>query len=107
MLRAVSISRYTLCEFPARTLIVPDRLSKHRSVLDILTGFFKRPLGQPKRYARIEAALRVEGVQQLAKPVVANHEILQRQFAVVELDLVEVLAAHGVVGSGHLQHPRG
>src|SRR6185369_11009559 len=42
---------------------------------------------------------------QLAKAVLANHEILQRQFAIVELDLVQVFAAHGVVGTGHLETP--
>ena len=48
----------------------------------------------------------LKAVKQLAKAVVADHEILQRQFAIVELDLVQVLAAHGVVGPGHLETRR-
>src|SRR5882762_7020652 len=92
-----------LSEFPAHALIVTDRLSEHRSVPDIFAGFFKSALGQPKRYTRIEAALRVEGVQQLSKAVVANYEILQRQFAIVKLDLVKIFPAHRMVGPGHLE----
>jgi len=87
-------------------LIVPDRFSEHRSVPDVFAGFFKRALGQPKRYTRIEAALRVEGVQQFSKSVIANHQILEWQFAIVELDLMEVFAAHRVVGPGHLETRR-
>ena len=76
------------------------------AVPDIVAGFLEGAFGQPQRDARIEAALGVEGVQQLAKAVVANDEILQRQFAIVELDLVQVFAAHGVVGPGHLETRR-
>src|SRR5205807_7732177 len=65
-----------LGELPPRALIVPNRLSEHRPVPDIVAGFLKSAFGQPKRYARIEAALRVEGVQQLSEAVIANHEIL-------------------------------
>src|SRR6202043_2007581 len=95
-----------LREFPAHALIVADRLPEHRSVPNIVAGFFKSALGQPERYARIETALGIEGVQQFSKAVVANHKVLQRQFAIVELDLVEILAAHRVVGPGHLETRR-
>jgi hypothetical protein len=40
--------------------------------------------------ARTRAALRVEGVQQFSKAVIANHEILERQFAIGELDLIAI-----------------
>src|SRR6202008_501631 len=95
-----------LRKLPAHALKIPDRLAEHGSVPEVVAGFFESDPGKPKRYARIEAALGIEGGQQLAKAVVANHEILQRQFAIVELDLVEVLAAHRVVGPGHLETRR-
>src|SRR5450755_3681578 len=95
-----------LGELPAHALKVPDRLAEYRAVSDVVAGFLERALGEPKRDARIEAALGVEGVQQLSKAVLADHQILQRQFAIVELDLVEVFAAHGVVGPGYLETRR-
>ncbi len=44
--------------------------------------------------------------QQLAEAVLADDQVLQRQLAVVELDLVQVLAAHGVIGAGDLEARR-
>src|SRR4029077_3887652 len=51
-----------LRELPAHALKIRDRLAEYRPVPDIFAGLVERTLGQPKRYARIETALGVEGV---------------------------------------------
>ena len=38
----------------------------------------------PSKNAGIEAALRVAGGEQLSEPVLAHHQVLRRQFAVLE-----------------------
>ena len=93
-------------ELPADALKVADRLAEHRAVPDVVAGLVERAFGQPERDAGVQATLGVEGGQQLAKAVLADHEVLQRQFAIVELDLVQVFAAHGVIGAGHLEARR-
>src|SRR5215470_19788653 len=42
----------------------------------------------------------LKAVKQLAESVLADDEILERQLAVIELNLVKVLAAHRVIGAG-------
>ena len=90
-------------EFPADALEVGDRLAEHGAFADIVHRFVERALGQAQRNRRVQAALRVERGQQLAESVFLDHQVFQRQFAIVELDFVQVLAAHGVVGAGDLE----
>ena len=47
----------------------------------------------------------LNAVKQLAEAVLVDDQVLQRQFAIVELDLVQVLAAHRVIGAGAPRSP--
>ena len=81
--------------------MIGDRLAEHACArARSCTASSNAPSARPSEIARVEAALGVEGGQQLAEAVFADHQVLQRQFAVVELDLVQVLAAHRVIGAG-------
>ena len=90
-------------QLPADALEIGDRLAEDGALADIVHRLVERALGETERDRRIQAALGVEGRQQLAKAILADDQVLQRQFAVVELDLVQIFAAHGVVGAGHLE----
>jgi hypothetical protein len=48
-----------------------------------------------------EAALGIEGGELLAKAVLVQYQILGRQDAVLEADLMQILAAHRVVVAGN------
>ena len=63
-------------------------------------------LGQPQRDRRVEAALGVESVQEPPESVVLHDQVLQRQLAVLEADLGQVLAAHRVIARGALETRR-
>ncbi len=71
----------------------------------VLDRLLERAFGKAERDAGVEAALRVERVQQLLEAVLAQDQVLQRQLAVLELDLGEVLAAHRVVARGAPSKP--
>ena len=90
------MSRYMSASFqrmPWNSPIGRPNAVRSRSILDRLV---ERAFGEPERDAGIEAALGVEGVQQLLEAVLAQHQVLERQLAILEADLVQELAAHGV-----------
>src|ERR1700730_9398341 len=89
-----------LGDLPAHALKLADRAAERSAFLDVAHRFFERTLGEAQGDARVEAALRVEGRQQFAKPVLAQHQVLGRQEAILEADLVQVFAAHRVIGAG-------
>src|SRR5260370_27878870 len=90
----------TLGDLPAHALKLADRAAECSAFLGIAYRLFERPLGEAQRDARVEASLRVEGRQQFLKAVLAQHQILGRQNAILEADLVQVLAAHRGVRAG-------
>ena len=68
--------------------------------------FLERPLRQAERDARVEAALRVEGGQELLEPSSRRITFSSGSSQVSELDLREVLAAHRVIARGHAEAGR-
>ncbi len=73
------------------------------SFAHILDGFFEGSFGHAQRNAGVQATLGVERGEQFLEAALAQDHVLQRHFDVVELDLCEVLAAHGVVTRGHFE----
>ena len=101
--RAASMSLNMSASFQRMPWKSAIGLPKIGALAHIVHRLVERALRQAERDRRIQATLRIERAQQLAKAVFPDHQIFQRQFAVVELDLVQVLAAHGVVGAGDLE----
>src|SRR5262249_28753276 len=89
-----------LGDFPAHPLKLANRTAKRFSLLYVANGLLEGALGETERNAGVETTLRIEGRQQFAKPVLAQHQILGRQNAIFEPDLVQVFTAHRVIGPG-------
>ena len=100
MLRPTSMSLYISAIFQRMPWKLADRAAERLALLGVAHRLFERALGEAQRDAGVEAALRVEGRQQFPEAVLAQHQILGRQNAILEADLVQVFAAHRVVGAG-------
>ena len=92
-------------DLPAHALEIGYGSAEHAAVLGILHRLFERALGEPQRDRRVEAALGVEGREQFAKAVFED-KVLRRQFDILEADLVQIFAAHRVIGAGHRETRR-
>ncbi len=89
-----------LGDLPAHALKLADRAAERLAVLDIAHRFFEGALGKAQRNAGVEATLGIEGGEQFAKAVLAQYQIFWWQYAILEPDLVQILAAHRVVFAG-------
>src|SRR5271166_4193772 len=89
-----------LGDLPAHALKLADRAAERLALLDVAHRLLEGAFGEPERNAGIEATLGVEGGEQLPEPVLAQYQILRRQHAILEADLVQILAAHRVELAG-------
>ena len=94
------MSLYMSASFQRTPWDAASGLPKDLPPAHVVHRLVERAFRQAERDAGVETALGVEGGEQLAKAVLADDEIFQRQLAIVELHLVQVLAAHGVIGAG-------
>src|SRR5271154_948674 len=75
-------------EFPANSLKVRDWFAKDRALANVVYRFIESAFRQTKRNGRIQATLSIERAQQAAETIFFDHQVFQRQLAVVELDFV-------------------
>ena len=87
-------------------LKLTDRPPEGAAVARVLDGFFQRAFGQTQRHAGVEAALRVECADHLAKATFLENQIFQRQLAVIKANLRQIFAAHGVIARGAFEAGR-
>ena len=90
-----------LGEFPAHALELADRTAEGLALARIANSFLEGAFREPERDAGIEAALRIEGAEQAHEAVVAHHQIFERQLAILEANLMQVFATHGVERAAH------
>ena len=95
-----------LGQLPSHPLEIADPLPEGRAVPRILDRFLECTLGQAERDAGVETPLGVECGKQLAESVLAQDHVLERQLAVLEADLGEILAAHRVIACSHVEARR-
>ena len=99
--RAASMSRYISASFqrmPWKSAIGLPKTVRSRTYL---TASSKAPSARPSEIDGLRQRCVLKAVEQFAEAVLAQHQVLQRQFDILEADLVQVLAAHRVIGAGH------
>jgi hypothetical protein len=71
----------------AHALEVADFFTERRALAHVFHGFFKRTFGESQADGGVQYALGIKRRQQFFHAVVADHQVFDRQFDVVENDV--------------------